>query len=560
MIAGTAGQVLIMSLNDQARELLYSQIQPHKINIMNASPEVESHFVWKGHEPLLTRGVMSPGTAPSPSTGLLKLSPGYQLHALIQLYPPTTVSALALNTEWQLVGMGTANGFALYDYCHMKDLLIRCTLDPSMLPNPNDSGNGGISRRKSLKKSLRESFRKLRRGRSQKQPNPNKQATMRPGASNPIAGKMQTMRLESGGVVTSDLDEMAEHRPIERQVESREFKPVDDIPPSVVRYMYFVRTYITNGQQQTNSLWIGTNTGIVYIYALQFLLNSSAVPSQSPQQQLLQQQQQSRTTLRSNQSINCVLAKEMRLKHRAPVVHIQVLDQNMQPIPYESQATQQSTTDETSSTSQAVTSSSSSSPVNHKVIICSEEQFKVFQLPSLKPVCKFKLTAVEGARVRRIGYTSFVSKTDARIVENCLACLTNLGEVSIYSLPQLKRHVQMQCMKQQDINAITSFVFSKLGQAYYLQSPSEFVHTSFSARDIPHSPQASQQTPAIKQAEPSQTKEAKSNGQTKSSKSSTSSSKKSSKESTPSSTAPPVPAPRTQLNNNNNTPDSSIRY
>jgi hypothetical protein len=61
--------------------------------------------------------------------------------------------------------------------------------------------------------------------------------------------------------------------------------------------------------------------------------------------------------------------------------------------------------------------------------------------------------------------------------------LSNLGDLSVYSLPNLKRQVQTQCMKQQDINAITSFVFSKFGQAFYLQSPSEFLHISMSARD-----------------------------------------------------------------------------
>jgi lethal(2) giant larvae protein len=34
----------------------------------------------------------------------------------------------------------------------------------------------------------------------------------------------------------------------------------------------------------------------------------------------------------------------------------------------------------------------------HKVVIASEEQFKLFSLPQLKPVNKFKLTANEGAR------------------------------------------------------------------------------------------------------------------------------------------------------------------
>lgn len=443
VIAGTAGQVLVMNINDQARDLLSSSIQCQKINLIGVSPEVESHFVWKGHEPLQTR---------SPSA-TIKLNAGYQLHTLIQLYPPATVSALALNTDWQLVSMGTSHGFALFDYLQNKPLLIRCTLDPAMLlasQNPNDSGGNMISRRKSLKKSLRESFRKLRRGRSQKNTNArtNNNATMLT-RLNQLPNSNQ-MRVEH-----IDGDDM-NHKPIERQVESREFKPMDDIPPSVIRYMYFVRTFITSSQQQTNSLWVGTNTGIIYIYALQF---------QTPQQT-------NKFQARTNQTINCLLAKEMRLKHRAPVVHIQVIDQNMYPLPSIESTQVQSDTAITPQT-------------NHKVIICSEEQFKVFQLPTLKPVCKFKLTAVEGARVRRIGYNSYTSRSDPKYSEYCLSCLSNLGDLSVYSLPQLKRQVQIQCMKQQDINAITSFVFSKQGQAFYLQSPSEFVHISMSARDTP---------------------------------------------------------------------------
>jgi lethal(2) giant larvae protein len=195
------------------------------------------------------------------------------------------------------------------------------------------------------------------------------------------------------------------------------------------------------------------------------------------------------STLRSNQSINCVLAKEMRLKHRAPVVHIQVIDQNMQPIPNESghivSSSQLASQQAGNSVDTTTTTTTTVGLPNHKVIICSEEQFKVFQLPTLKPVCKFKLTAVEGARVRRIGYASYISKSDSKYSEYCLSCLTNLGDISVYNLPQLKRQALIQCMKQQDINAITSFVFSKLGQAFYLQSPSEFVHISMSARDNP---------------------------------------------------------------------------
>jgi lethal(2) giant larvae protein len=140
----------------------------------------------------------------------------------------------------------------------------------------------------------------------------------------------------------------------------------------------------------TNSLWVGTNTGVIYIYALQ-------IPTGQ---------------YRLNQQINCILAKEMRLKHRAPVVHIQVIDQNCVPIPdgnlFDNQMNNNSSQQNHDEIHPA---HDPNSLVSHKVIICSEEQFKVFQLPTLKPFCKFKLTAVEGARVRRIAYNKYISKS-----------------------------------------------------------------------------------------------------------------------------------------------------
>ena len=334
--AGTAGQVLIMSLSEHAKEVAFEAITSHKINIIGVSPEVESHFVWKGHEPLALRGRLSPNETIS---GALKLTPGYQLSSLIQLYPPATVSALALNTDWQLVGMGTSHGFALFDFLQSRDLLIRCTLDPAMLlaqssADTNHNANTGttISRRKSLKKSLRESFRKLRRGRSQKPQNQthrNKTLLL----NNPTSQmRVEHLDDDGGGVNGGD------HKPIERQVESREFKPMDDIPPSVIRYMYFVRTFITSSHQQTNSLWVGTNTGVIYIYALQFLNSQQQTMSQNNanNKNLTMPLHTTASQIRSNQSVNCLLAKEMRLKHRAPVVHIQVLDQHMHPLPSDS--------------------------------------------------------------------------------------------------------------------------------------------------------------------------------------------------------------------------------
>ena len=40
VVAGTAGQVLIMSISESPKELAFSNIQSHKINIIGVSPEV----------------------------------------------------------------------------------------------------------------------------------------------------------------------------------------------------------------------------------------------------------------------------------------------------------------------------------------------------------------------------------------------------------------------------------------------------------------------------------------------------------------------------------------
>lgn len=133
VVAGTAGQVLLMSLNDQPLEMPLANIVAHKINIIGSSPEIEAHFVWKGHDGLLTRGrfddmikpTSSSAASPVKIEGSIKLAPGFQLQTLVQLYPPATVSALALNTDWQLIGVGTSYGFALFDFNHTRELLVR---------------------------------------------------------------------------------------------------------------------------------------------------------------------------------------------------------------------------------------------------------------------------------------------------------------------------------------------------------------------------------------------------------------------------------------------------
>lgn len=73
----------------------------------------------------------------------------------------------------------------------------------------------------------------------------------------------------------------------------------------------------------------------------------------------------------------------MKIIFRAPVIGIAVLDGSSKPLPEPLEV--EKGVAPLPDTTQA-----------HRVVIASEEQFKIFTLPSLKPYCKYKLTAHEG--------------------------------------------------------------------------------------------------------------------------------------------------------------------
>ena len=179
---------------------------------------------------------------------------------------------------------------------------------------------------------------------------------------------------------------------------------------------------------------------------------------------------------RKNDKITAVLAKEIQLKHRAPVIDIEVHDAGGLP----------------------VSGGQPSYPAPHRVLITSEEQFKLFLLPQLKPCGKYKLTAHEGIRVRRVRsvrlvYISrptafcrsatFTSSRDAEYRENCLVYLANSGEIGVLSLPELRRQVSSAAVRKEDVVGISSLSFSNTGNGIYLSSSSELQQISLSARN-----------------------------------------------------------------------------
>jgi lethal(2) giant larvae protein len=236
--------------------------------------------------------------------------------------------------------------------------------------------------------------------------------------------------------------------------------------------------YLSAVQNTTPTLWAGTNNGTVYVFTL-------AVPA---------------GVRRAEEDVNCTLGKEIQLKHRAPVIAITILDGSSVPLPepYEAEKGVAPGPDMTSP---------------HRVVIASEEQFKIFNLPSLKPYCKYKLTAHEGSRVRKTGFAKFSCSIEPTGIheETCLLCLTNLGDCLVLSIPELRRQLNAAAIKREDIkliyfafcnsiiihssknlsiylfifiSGISSLTFTKAGEALYLHSSSELQRISLSVAKV----------------------------------------------------------------------------
>ena len=62
--------------------------------------------------------------------------------------------------------------------------------------------------------------------------------------------------------------------------------------------------------------------------------------------------------------------------------------------------------------------------------------------------------------------------------------MDNLGQISIYTLPTLRRQILFSCIKASDITALSSVQFSPHAHALYLQSSSELAQVTFSPQTI----------------------------------------------------------------------------
>uniref|UniRef100_A0A8C5BH49 LLGL scribble cell polarity complex component 2 n=1 Tax=Gadus morhua TaxID=8049 RepID=A0A8C5BH49_GADMO len=399
-VAGTAGQILVLELNDEAAE---QTVEAKIVDLLQG----QEGFRWKGHTRLDVRE--EPVLFP----------PGFQPFALVQCQPPAVVTALTLHSEWKMVAFGTSHGFGLYDYQQKNSVLVKCTLNPS----DQLAMEGPLSRVKSIKKSLRQSFRRIRRSR--------------------VSLRKHHLQ-EANARLEAELAEM-ELAPVQRKIEARSS---EDSFTGLVRTLYFADTFLSDSESRA-SLWAGTNGGSVFAYMIR-------MPS---------------VEHRADEPITAHPAKEIQLMHRAPVVAIVVLDGHGSPLPEPLEVAHD-------------LARSPDMQASHQLLVVSEEQFKIFTLPKVSAKMKLKLTALDGSRVRRVGVAWFGSSRTADAGESGLVVLTNQGDLNVVSLPSVKMQVQHPCIRREDVSGIASCVFTKHGQGFYLISPSEFERFSLSARNV----------------------------------------------------------------------------
>uniref|UniRef100_A0A8C9MC34 Lethal giant larvae homologue 2 domain-containing protein n=1 Tax=Panthera tigris altaica TaxID=74533 RepID=A0A8C9MC34_PANTA len=312
-------------------------------------------------------------------------------------------------------GVGGGHGFGLFDHQQRRQVFVKCTLHPS----DQLALEGPLSRVKSLKKSLRQSFRRIRRSRVSSR----KRRPAGPPGEVPEGGA----RAERTGTQNMEL------APVQRKIEARS---AEDSFTGFVRTLYFADTYLRDSSRHCPSLWAGTNGGTVYAFALR-------VPP---------------TERRMDEPVRAEQAKEIQLMHRAPVVGILVLDGHSVPLPEPLEVAHD-------------LSKSPDMQGSHQLLVVSEEQFKVFTLPKVSAKLKLKLTALEGSRVRR----GAAGKGSMGCCGRGQAGLTDFGELLREESPVSR------CRAWEPWAGLTSRLLLPPA-GFYLISPSEFERFSLSTK------------------------------------------------------------------------------
>lgn len=177
------------------------------------------------------------------------------------------------------------------------------------------------------------------------------------------------------------------------------------------------------------------------------------------------------TSAQPQKPITAEKGKEINMQHKAPIIGITIFDFHTGlPLEFAPDF-------DTFARSQ------------HRLVIATEEQFKIYSVLDLSVKGKYKLTAKEGVRIRRMSFARFSCAMSPAAVaaatnpppakspsskstisadsavsaspsivshlpkhhEVGMLCLTNAGDCIIFSVPELKKHLNAAAVRREDI-------------------------------------------------------------------------------------------------------------
>ncbi|KAL7055624.1 hypothetical protein AAHC03_022735 [Spirometra sp. Aus1] len=398
-----------------------------QVDLLATVSAEDPSFVWEGQPALKAcEGVF----APCPTA-----CPLFMPQGLVQLEPPSAITAVAWEPRWHALAVGSAYGFALIDLKTHSVVYNRFTCGLTFADDqPAGAAKKIAASGRQLKATLRQSFRKLRKprvsapARVSTETEPKKsdgeaapEAAPGDAGDETIAGtasavvdeaihSAETAAVESKASRSEQEEEEpgapseeAQHTEVPSSVGPHVLKPTDAALSTSVHCLSFADTFIVSPvpakegrpavpSTRVPTLWVGTYGGAALAHRLSWPAASAGPISVNP-------------------------VKELQLKHAAPVLGVCVLDAKSHvPLgpteknrlvaelieepateapaktedqPAESVASPDKPAEEKAPEAEEKTASLACTET-HELLICTEEQVKVFALPSLRPKHKYR--------------------------------------------------------------------------------------------------------------------------------------------------------------------------
>ncbi|BHF82276.1 Lethal(2) giant larvae protein 1 [Sparganum proliferum] len=400
-----------------------------QVDLLAAVNSENPSFVWEGQPALKAcEGVF----APCPTA-----CPLFMPQGLVQLEPPSAITAVAWEPRWHALAVGSAYGFALIDLKTHSVVYNRFTYGLTFADDqPAGAAKKIAAGGRHLKATLRQSFRKLRKprvsapARVSTETEPKKSdgeaaPEAAPGSGGDagdetIAGtasavvdeaihSAETAAVESKAPRSEQEEEPgvpseeAQHTEIPSIDGPHVLKPTDAALSTSVHCLTFADTFIVSPvpakegrpavpSTRVPTLWVGTYGGAALAHRLSWPAAPAGPISVSP-------------------------VKELQLKHAAPVLGVCVLDAKSHvPLgpteknrlvaelieepateapaktedqPAESVASPDKPAEEKAPEAEEK-AAALTCPETHELLICTEEQVKIFALPSLRPKHKYR--------------------------------------------------------------------------------------------------------------------------------------------------------------------------